>query len=142
MQLTLGRWKGTFSAYGSRCSAGISLLIRRSLDANVNLVFAGDRGRLVVADVAVKSFEFWIVAVHAPNITVEIRSFFRRFLSDSKRLVLEGSGNAILDPKIDKAGRGASELEMCESSLIDLVVEHDLIDRFRLDHPGRDVDVT
>ena len=46
-----------FSAYGSHCSAGVSLLVGRSLDADVD-VFVGDRGRLVVADVAVKSFKF------------------------------------------------------------------------------------
>ena len=56
-----------FSAYGSRASAGVSLLVGRSLDANVDVVFAGDGGRLVVADVAVKSFKFRLVAVYAPN---------------------------------------------------------------------------
>ena len=30
-----------FSAYGSRSSTGISLLVGRSLDADVNVVFAG-----------------------------------------------------------------------------------------------------
>ena len=44
-----------FSAYGSNTSAGVSLLVGRSLDADVDVVFAGDGGRLVVADVAVKS---------------------------------------------------------------------------------------
>ena len=39
-----------FSAYGSRASAGVSLLVGRSLDADVDVVFAGDGGRLVVAD--------------------------------------------------------------------------------------------
>ena len=80
-----------FSAYGSRASAGVSLLIGRSIDADV---FAGDGGRLVVADVAVKSFKFRLVAVYAPNIVVERVSFFR--------LVLMGNWNAILDPKIGK----------------------------------------
>ena len=47
-----------FSAYGSRVSAGVSLLVGRSLDADIDVVFAGDGGRLVVADVAVKSFKF------------------------------------------------------------------------------------
>ena len=47
-----------FSAYGSRTSAGVSLLVGRSLDADVDVVFAGDGGWLVVADVAVKSFRF------------------------------------------------------------------------------------
>ena len=41
-----------YSAFSSRLNAGVSLLVRRSLDAIVNLVFAGDGGRLLVADVA------------------------------------------------------------------------------------------
>ena len=55
-----------FSAYGSRVSAGVSLLVGRNLDADVDVVFVGDGGRLVVADV--KSFKFRLVAVYAPNI--------------------------------------------------------------------------
>ena len=54
-----------FSAYGSCISAGVSLRFGRSLDADV--VFAGDGGRLVVVDVAVKSFKFRLVAVYASN---------------------------------------------------------------------------
>ena len=128
-----------FSAYGSNFSAGVSLLVGRSLDADVDVVFAGDGGRLVVADVAVKSFKFRLVAVYAPNIAAERVSFFRRlapFLDDSKRLVLMGDWNAILDPKIDKVGRGASRWGRCDSSLAGLMTRHDLVDRFRLDHPG------
>ena len=41
-----------FSAYGSHVSDGVSLLVGRSLDADVDVVFAGDGGRLFVADVA------------------------------------------------------------------------------------------
>ena len=90
-----------FSAFGSSCSAGVTLLVGRSLDTIVNLVFADDGGRLTVADVAVKTFEFRVVAVYAPNLDGEIRSFFRRlgpFLDDPKRTVLVGDWNAILDP--------------------------------------------
>ena len=129
-----------FSAYGSRSSAGVSWLVRRSLDADVDVVFAGDRGRLVVADVAVKSFKFRLVVVYAPNIVAEKIPFFCRlvpFLEDSKWLVLMGDWNAILDPKIDKVGRGARRLGRRESSLVDLMTRHDLVDRFRLDHLGR-----
>ena len=94
--------KGDFvvsSAFGSRCSAGTSLLVGRGLNAIVNLVFEDDRGRLVVADVAVKSFEFWVVAAYAPNSVGERRSFFRHlglFFDDSKRLILVGDWNASL----------------------------------------------
>ena len=131
-----------FSAYSRSSSAGVSFLVGRSLDTDVDVVFAGDRGRLVVADVAVKSFEFRMVVVYAPNIAVERVSLFRRlapFLDDSKRLVLMGDWNAILDPKIDKVGRGDSRLGRCESSLVDFMARHDLVDRFRQDHPGREM---
>ena len=69
-------------------------------------------------------------------------SFFRRlapFLDDTKRLVLMGDWNAILGPKIDKVGRGASRLGRCESSLVGFMTRHDLVDRFRLDHPGQEM---
>ena len=131
-----------FSAYGSRASAGVSLLVGHSLDADVDVVFADDGGRLVVADVAVKSFKFRLVAVYAPNFAAERVSFFRRlapFLDDSKRLVLMGDWNAILDPKIDKVGRGASRWGRCDSNLAGLMTRHDVVDRFRLDHPGREM---
>ena len=90
-------------------------------------------------DVAGKSFRFRLVLVYAPNTTVGRVSFFCRlapFLDDSKRLLLMGDWNAILDPKIHKVGRGASRLGRCESSLVGLMTRHGLVDRFRLDHPG------
>ena len=95
-----------------------------------------------MADVAVKSFKFRLVAVYASNIAAERVSFFRRlapFLDDTKRLVLMGDWNAILDPKIDKVGWGANRLGRCDSSLVGFVTPHGLVDRFRLDHPGREM---
>ena len=133
-----------FSAYGRRTSAGVSLLVGRSLDADVNVAFAGDRGRRVVADVAVKRFKFRLVVVYAPNFAAERVSFFRRlalFLDDSKWLVLMGDWNAILDLKIDWVERGASRLGRCESSLFGLMTRYNFVDRYRLDPSGRDVDV-
>ena len=118
-----------------------AVLVGHSLDADVD-VFAGDGGRLVVADVAVKSFKFRLIAVYAPNIAVERVSFFCRlapFMDDSKQLVLMGDRNAILNPKIDKVGRGACMLRRCESSLFDLMTHHELVDRFRLDHQEREM---
>ena len=50
-----------------------------------------------------------------------------------------GDWNAILDPKIDKVGWGSSRLGRCESSLVDFMARHDLVDRFRLDHSGREM---
>ena len=50
-----------------------------------------------------------------------------------------GDWNAILDPKIDKVGRRASSLWWCESILVGLMTRHDLDDRFRLNHPEREM---
>ena len=75
-----------FSAFSSRCSAWVCLLVRRSLNAIVNLIFDGDGGRLVVADVAVKSLEFRVVSVYAPNSIGERRSIFPQ-LDDRKRSI-------------------------------------------------------
>ena len=48
-----------------------------------------------------------------------------------------GDWSAILDPKIDKVGRRASRLGRCEKRVVGLMTSHDLVDRFRLDHPGQ-----
>ena len=131
-----------FSAFGSHLSTGVSLLVGHSLDEIVNIVFAGDGSRLVVADVAVKTFEFRIAAVHVPTSAAERRPSFRRLgslLDASKRTVLVGDWNATLDPKIDRAGRGACRLGRVEGSPVNFLAEFDLIDRYRRDHPGREI---
>ena len=141
---TVGCWRTTssFIQYSAAASALGSLLVGRSLDAFVYVVFAGDGGRLLVADVALKTFEFRIAAVHVPNTTAEKRSFLRRlgsFLDASKRIVLVGDWNAILDPNLDRASRGASSVVRCDNALSDFLTEFELVDRFRLNPPGREM---
>ena len=118
-----------------RVSVSYCLLRPLWTTVNVNVVFVGDGDRLVVSDVAVKCFEFRLVVVYAPNIAVERVFPFRRFsafLDNSKRLLLMGDWNAILDPKINKVGQRAS-------TLIDFIARHNLVDRFRVDNPGREM---
>ena len=43
----------------------------------------------------------------------------------------------ILDSNTDRIGWGSSRLDSCESNLIDLMAQHDFIDRFCLDDPGK-----
>ena len=50
-----------------------------------------------------------------------------------------GDWNAILDPKIDKVGQGARRSGRCKSNLVGLMPRHDLVERFRLDHPGQEM---
>ena len=83
-----------------------------------------------------------MVAVYPPKCIDERRSFFRRlgpFLDDPKRLVLVSDWNVILHPKIDKGWWDACGSGRCNSSLIDLQAKFNLIDRFRLGHPRREM---
>ena len=50
-----------------------------------------------------------------------------------------GDGNAIIDPKRKKIGRGDYREGRCESSLVGFMTRHDLDDRFRMDHPGWEI---
>ena len=121
---------------------GVSLLTERSLNTDVNLILADDGGQLVVANVVIESFEFRVAAVYVSDITTDNVSFFRHlapFLDNLKWIILVDDWNAIFDPKRDKVRRGARGLVRCESSLIDLMARHNLVDRFRLDHRGREM---
>ena len=126
LRLVLENNYAVLLAYGSRCSVGVSSLIGCSLNADVNIVLADDGDWLVVANVAVKRFEFQVVTVYTSNISAERVFFFRGlalapFLNDPKRIVLMGDWKAIPDPKIDMVGRGARVSGRCESSLIDFM---------------------
>ena len=79
---SVGHWKTTLwsIAFDSRCSARASLLAGRCFNAIINLVFTEDGDRLIVADIAFKTFEFRVVTVYASNIVGEWRSFFRRLV--------------------------------------------------------------
>ena len=65
-----------FSAFSSCCSTGVSQLVGHSLNVIVNLDFADDGGRLFVADVTIRNFEFQVVAVYVPNTVGKRGSFF------------------------------------------------------------------
>lgn len=56
------------------------------------------------------------------------------FVVDSSRLVLVGDWMPILDPKIDRR-RGASGRSLRNRSLVDLIGEFGLVDRYRVNHP-------
>ena len=121
-------------------AAAVTLEFLSWLD--VAFVFVDDRVRLIEADVAVKSYAFRVVAVYAPNSVGETHLFFRcsgLFFDDPRRVVLVGDWNEILDSKINKTGRDAQRLHRCESSLNNFTNRHDLFNRFRMDHPRREM---
>ena len=141
-QLTLGCWRMTvvFFQHKRATLAFRSLWLMDAALTRMSIFFCCWQGLIGLADLAVKVFEFPVVAGYVPNIAAEKRSFFRRlgpFLDELKRLILVDDWNAFLEPKIYYAWWRASGSDKCESSLIDLLAVHDLVDRFYLDHPGR-----
>lgn len=83
-----------YSAYGDRLARDVSLLVKHTLDAKVDLVYVDGSG------------EGWlIVVVYMPNEQMKCVMFFHQlgpFLVDSTGFVLMEDWNAILDPKIDR----------------------------------------
>jgi len=129
-----------YSAFGDLCGRGVSLLVKSSLGAVTDIVYAGAGGRLIVADIAVASNKFRVIAVYAPHRPGERGSFLRQlgpYIAYPGRLVLMGDWNAILDPNLDRTVRGASGSGRCDSGLSDLMAQFDLVDRYRVSHPGR-----
>lgn len=56
-----------YSAYSDQLASGVSLLLRRTLDARVELVHVDSGGMLIVANIAVNNSSFQFDAVYAPN---------------------------------------------------------------------------
>lgn len=67
-----------YSAYLDRRARGVSVLVKRSLDAMVDLVYVGADGRLIVSVIAVSSSSFRVVAVYAPKDHGESVDFFHQ----------------------------------------------------------------
>ena len=139
----LARGYSVVSAYGTTHSRGVSLLVKSVLQPRLNVFHQDAAGRLIVVDVAIKSYNFRVIAIYAPNEPGKRVDFFREiepFLNYSGRLVLMGDWNAILNPNIDRPGRGDSAGGgMFEPSLVDFMERSDLVDRFRVDHPDEKV---
>ena len=95
---------------------------------------------MVRSDVAVKSFEFGIATVYAPNIAACWVSFFSAVIVSRRSKTDSFSGWLECDLwSLEGVGSGIRGLGRCESSLIDLMARHDLVDRFCLDHPRRKI---
>ena len=126
------------AAYGSYSNAGVSLLIGHSLNADVNLVLA-DEG---AASWLWPMLPLKVSSDRSEYCCRERVSFYQwlpPFLDNPKQLVLMGDWNVILDPKVDRVGKGAIESGRWERSQIDIKACYDLGDRFRLYDPGREM---
>ena len=136
----LSRVYEPFSAYFDGRARGVSWLICRGLSASCSLVFSDPEGRLCVLDATIKGRAFRFIGVYGPNANSELPDFFRRiepFMTSSRRLVLAGDWNAVLDPKIDRGGARRDTNNLDAKLFRNFVERFDLADKFREEHPNK-----
>ena len=127
------------SAYFDGRSRGVNWLLSRRLVATCSLVLSDPAGRLCVLDVTiVKDKALRPIGVYGSHATSELPTFFRRiepYVMPSKRVILVGDWNAVLDPNLD---RGASSTYTLDARYFHEFVERlDLVDKFRERHPNK-----
>ena len=129
----------SFSAYFDGRSRGVTWLISRCLDSTCALVLSDPVSRLCVLDVTIKDKAFQLIGVYGPNATSELPAFFRciePYVVPSKRVILVGDWNAILDPNLDRGAICAGTNTLDARHFRDFV-HLDLIDKFRKKHPNK-----
>ena len=130
----------SFSAYFDGGSRDVTWLISRHLDATCALVLSDPAGRLCVLDITIKDKAFRQIGVYGPNVTSELPAFFRRiepYVVLSKRVILVGDWNAVLDPNLDGGAISASTNPLDARYFCDFVEQLDLVDKFRERHPNK-----
>ena len=136
----LSRVYEPFSAYFDGRARGVSWLINRNLKATCSLVFSDPAGRLCVLDATIKDKAFRFIGVYGPNVTSELPEFFQRiepFMTSSRRLILAGDWNAVLDPMIDRGGARRVTNNLDARHFRKFVERFDLADKFRELHPNQ-----
>ena len=130
----------SFSAYFDGRSRGVTWLISRRLDATCALVLSDPAGRLCVVDVTIKDKAFRLIGVYGPNACSELPAFFRRiepYVIPSKRVILVGDWNAVLDPNLDRGAISAGTNTLDARYFREFVQRLDLVDKFRERHPNK-----
>ena len=126
----------SFSAYFDDRSRSVTWLISRCLDATCALVLSDPVGRLCILDVTIKDKAFRLIG---PNVTSELPAFFRRIepYVPSKRVILVGDWNAVLDPNLDRGAITVGTNTLDARHFCDFVQRLDLVDKFRERHPNK-----
>ena len=130
----------SFSACFDSRSRGVTWLVSRRLDASCTLVLSDPAGRLCVLDVTIKDKAFRLIGVYGPNATSELPAFFRRiepYVVPSKRVILVGDWNAVLDPNLDRGATSTDTNSLDARYFREFVQKFDLVDKFRERHPNK-----
>ena len=92
-------------------------------------------------------FVFWtkdkvfrLIGIYGPNVTSELPAFFRHiepYVVLSKRVILVGDWNAVLDPNLDRGAITVGINTLDARHFRDFVQHLDLVDKFREGHPNK-----
>ena len=128
----------SFSAYFDSRSRGVTWQVSRRLVATCALVLSDPAGRLCVLDVTIKDNAFRLIGVYGPNASSELPAFFWRiepYVIPSKRVILVGDWNAVLDPNLDRGASSTGTNTLDARYFREFVERFDLVDKFRERHP-------
>ena len=104
------------------------------------LVLSDPAGKLCVLDVTIKGKAFRLIGVYGPNATSELPAFFwciELYVIPSKRVILVGDWNAVLDPNLERGAISAGTNTLDARHFRKFVEQFDLIDKFHERHPNK-----
>ena len=104
------------------------------------LLFFQIRRADCVLDVTIKDKAFRLIGVYGPNVTSELPAFSRRiepYVVPSKRVILVGDWNAVLDPNLVPALVAPLSNSLDARYFREFVQKFDLVDKFRERHPNK-----
>ena len=125
-----------FSAYFDGHSSGVTWLVSRRLIATCVLSYLA--GQLCVLGVTITDKAFRLIGVYGSNASNELPTFFRRigpYVIPSKRVILVGDWNAVLDPNLGRGAISAGTNTLDARYFHEFVEQFDLVDKFRERHP-------
>ena len=137
------QWKGPmFFAHGSNHSCGVLVLVRDSLEFEMESIITDDNGRYILLNAKVQGSDYILGNIYAPNKIKEQCNFFvelQQKLDDfitiqDQRIIIGGDFNVIMDQNLDCAGGSPKEKESVKY-LNDICLNYDLIDIWRTQNP-------
>lgn len=140
------QWKGPiFFAHGSNRSCGVSILVKESLEFDLQRKIADESGRCIVLNATVQGSNYILGNIYAPNKVREQCSFFENLQEkldsliiddENYKVIIGGDFNVVNDLELDCCGGTPKEKESTKI-LYSICSNYDLIDIWRTRNPDR-----
>ena len=137
-------WKCIFSN-GTYHSKGVAILIRNTLNYDINNCVSDPNGRFIIMDVTVNGEEFLIVNVYTPCVSkpkeqVEFWNQLSFHISNmdnvfEKNIICGGDINFLMNIGLDRAGGNPSHDDNVLRAIHNFLDTFDLVDIWRVRNP-------